>query len=93
MNKAHIPEDSELMQDILAHENLDFLWMNMQCTPLTAGKQVPLTYKDAAGETSRCRPAAPILGENGQPAAVRCHDKQRRWTAGPSGSRRPSPTS
>ena len=65
VNKAHIPEDSQLMQDILAHQNLDFLWMNMQCTPLTAGKQVELTYKDAAGETKVLPPGAPILGENG----------------------------
>ena len=65
VNKAHIPEDSELMEDILAHQNLDFLWMNMQCTPLTAGTQVELTYKDAAGETKVLPPGAPILGENG----------------------------
>jgi len=67
VNKMHIPEDSELMQDILAHENLDFLWMNMQCTPLTAGTQVELTYKDAAGETKVLPDGAEILGENGQP--------------------------
>lgn len=58
-DKAHIPEDSELMQDILAHENLDFLWMNMQCTPLTAGTQVVL--KDTEGKP--LPQGATLLGE------------------------------
>jgi YidC/Oxa1 family membrane protein insertase len=63
-NKAHIPEDSQLMEDILSHQNLDFLWMNMQCTPLTAGTQVVLTYNDD-GESKPLPDGDPILGEGG----------------------------
>lgn len=65
-DKAHIPEDSELMQDILAHENLDFLWMNMQCTPVNAGTQVVL--KDTDG--NELPEGAKLLGEPDTPDGV-----------------------
>lgn len=67
VNKVHVPEDSELLQDMLVHENLNFLGMNLQCTPLTAGTMVTLTYQDADGNAQPLPDGAPILGENGQP--------------------------
>ena len=62
----HIPEDSALFQAIIQHENTDFLWMNLQCTPMTAGTQAPLTYAVPGSRTLQTLPdGAPILGSDG----------------------------
>ncbi|MEA2614132.1 MAG: YidC/Oxa1 family rane protein insertase [Chloroflexota bacterium] len=37
VHNSHIPEDSELYQDILTHQTGSFLGMNLQCSPIQAG--------------------------------------------------------
>jgi YidC/Oxa1 family membrane protein insertase len=63
----HIPEDSALFHAIITHEGTDFLWMNLQCTPLTAGTQAPLTYVPEGGGDAQPLPdGAPIVGTDGE---------------------------
>jgi len=42
----HLPQDSALFQNVLTHQNTDFLFMNLQCNLVGAGTQVPIRYKD-----------------------------------------------
>ncbi|HEX9298833.1 MAG TPA: membrane protein insertase YidC [Actinomycetota bacterium] len=42
----HLPQDSALFQNVLTHQNTDFLFMNLQCNLVGAGTQVPIKYKD-----------------------------------------------
>jgi YidC/Oxa1 family membrane protein insertase len=44
----HLPEDSDLFRDVTAHRNQDFLLMNLQCPPASAGRTVP--ERDTQGE-------------------------------------------
>ncbi|MDP9300215.1 MAG: YidC/Oxa1 family membrane protein insertase [Actinomycetota bacterium] len=70
----HLPEDSALFQNVLTHQNTDFLFMNLQCNLVGAGTQVEIKYKDPAdgqvkqlpgsGNTTSPTPA-PILGKDG----------------------------
>src|SRR5437016_9138942 len=68
----HLPQDSALFQNVLTHQNTDFLFMNLQCNLVGAGTQVPIKYKDPAdgqvkqlpGKATRTKPTqAPILGK------------------------------
>jgi hypothetical protein len=52
---------------MLEHDGLQFLGMNLQCTPLTAGKQVEQKYQDAEGNLQPLPDGAPILDETGKP--------------------------
>lgn len=70
----HLPQDSALFQNVLTHQNTDFLFMNLQCNLVGAGTQVPIKYKDPAdgqvkqlpGQGNPTQPtAAPILGKDG----------------------------
>jgi OXA1/YqjG-like inner membrane protein len=74
----HLPEDSALFQNVLMHQNTDFLFMNLQCNLVGAGTQVPLRYKDPSDGQVKQLPGpgnpdpneqepAPILGEGGEP--------------------------
>lgn len=63
----HIPEDSALFHTLISHEDTDFLWMNLQCTPLTAGTQAPIMYVNDAGEQVQLPDGAPIVSTTGQP--------------------------
>jgi YidC/Oxa1 family membrane protein insertase len=64
----HLPEDSTLFQNVLTHENTDFLFMNLQCNLVGAGTQVPIRYKDPAdGQVKQLPEGAPILGEGNAP--------------------------
>ncbi|TMK36768.1 MAG: membrane protein insertase YidC [Actinobacteria bacterium] len=70
----HLPQDSALFQNVLTHQNTDFLFMNLQCNLVGAGTQVEIKYKDPAdrlvkqlpgpGNTTDATPA-PILGKDG----------------------------
>jgi YidC/Oxa1 family membrane protein insertase len=69
----HLPEDSALFQNVLTHQNTDFLFMNLQCNLVGAGTQVEIKYKDPAdGQTKQLPGAgnptdptsAPILGKD-----------------------------
>jgi YidC/Oxa1 family membrane protein insertase len=72
----HLPEDSALFQNVLIHENTDFLFMNLQCNLVGAGTQVPIHYKATDGQVKQLpgpgnpdpneQTPAPILGEGGQ---------------------------
>ena len=37
VHNSHIPADSQLYKDILTHQTGNFLWMNLQCSPIQAG--------------------------------------------------------
>jgi YidC/Oxa1 family membrane protein insertase len=62
----HLPEDSALFQNVLMHENTDFLFMNLQCNLVGAGTQVPIKYKTSDGQVQQLPAGDQILGENGQ---------------------------
>jgi YidC/Oxa1 family membrane protein insertase len=62
----HLPEDSSLFQNVLTHENTDFLFMNLQCNLVGAGTQVEIKYKNSDGQVVQLPAGDPILGENGQ---------------------------
>ena len=70
----HLPEDSALFQNVLTHQNTDFLFMNLQCNLVGAGTQVEIKYKDPADGQTKQLPGvgnptdptpAPILGKDG----------------------------
>jgi len=72
----HLPQDSTLFQDVLTHQNTDFLFMNLQCNLIGAGTQVPIRYKDPTDGQVKQLPGpgnpdpaeqtpAPILGTGG----------------------------
>ena len=63
----HLPEDSTLFQNVLLHENTDFLFMNLQCNLVGSGTQVPLKYKDPTQGVKQLPNGAPILGKGGTP--------------------------
>jgi YidC/Oxa1 family membrane protein insertase len=63
----HLPEDSALFQNVLTHQNTDFLFMNLQCNLVGAGTQVEIKYKNSDGQVVQLPAGDPILGENGQP--------------------------
>jgi YidC/Oxa1 family membrane protein insertase len=72
----HLPEDSALFQNVLSHQNTDFLFMNLQCNLVGAGTQVEIKYKDPADGQTKQLPGvgnptdptpAPILGKGGTP--------------------------
>jgi len=59
----HLPEDSELFRDVTAHrgEGQHFLFMNLQCSPQSAGKTVPVlnTKRQPSGATVNCGDSVP----------------------------------
>jgi YidC/Oxa1 family membrane protein insertase len=70
----HLPEDSALFQNVLTHQNTDFLFLNLQCNLVGAGTQVEIKYKDPADGQVKQLPGsgnstvptpAPILGKDG----------------------------
>jgi YidC/Oxa1 family membrane protein insertase len=63
----HLPEDSALFQNVLTHQNTDFLFMNLQCNLVGAGTQVEIKYKASDGQVQQLPAGKQILGENGQP--------------------------
>ena len=76
MANNHLPEDSALFQNVLTHQNTDFLFMNLQCNLMGAGTQVETQVQGsgrradqaiARGRQSNGPHAAPILGKGGTP--------------------------
>jgi YidC/Oxa1 family membrane protein insertase len=63
VTNSHLPEDSTLFYDVITHQNLDFLSVNLQCSLSDSGKQIVL--KDTAGQP--LPPDQPILGAGNQP--------------------------
>jgi YidC/Oxa1 family membrane protein insertase len=46
----HLPIDSQLYEDVISDEHMDFLWMNLQCSASQSGGVV--VVPDSAGEPS-----------------------------------------
>jgi YidC/Oxa1 family membrane protein insertase len=63
IHNNHLPEDSALLESVVRHRDLDFLWMNLQCTPLQSGGEARL--RDTKGEPIQA--GRVVLGEAGDP--------------------------
>jgi len=80
VTNSHLPEDSTLFYDVVTHQNLDFLSVNLQCSLSDSGKDVEL--KDTSGQP--LPPGEPILGTDNQQlsgdpvtqSALNCGDKK-----------------
>ena len=59
----HLPIDSTLFYDVVSHQNLEFLSINLQCSLSWSGTDVVL--KDSTGQP--LVPGQPILGAGDQP--------------------------
>lgn len=70
--EVHIPYDSALFHEIVSHGDTDFLFMDLQCTLVTAGTQVPQTWVDPDAtndneKSGQLPDGAPILDDEGNP--------------------------
>jgi YidC/Oxa1 family membrane protein insertase len=87
--QVHIPLDSALFHQIVTHGDTDFLFMNLQCTMLQAGTQVPQTWTDPdaatdAEKSGQLPNGAEIVDPEGNPlqppattqADLNCGDKR-----------------
>jgi YidC/Oxa1 family membrane protein insertase len=63
IHNNHLPVDSQLFENVVLHEDLDFLWMNLQCSASQSGTQATETSSDRKPVT----PNTPILGSDGKP--------------------------
>jgi YidC/Oxa1 family membrane protein insertase len=63
IHNNHLPIDSALFENVVNHEDLDFLWMNLQCSAAQAGTQAEIV------DTNRQPVAAgkPLLSDVGAP--------------------------
>lgn len=88
-NQVHIPADSTLFKNIVSHEDTDFLFMNLQCTVVSAGTEVQQSWLNASATDKAQRSGSlpdgkPILDENGNRlpgdpttiAELNCGDKR-----------------
>jgi YidC/Oxa1 family membrane protein insertase len=46
IHNSHLPTDSKLFKDVMLHENLGFLGMNLQCSASQSGKEAGLEASD-----------------------------------------------
>jgi YidC/Oxa1 family membrane protein insertase len=63
IHNNHLPVDSQLFQDIIEHQHLGFLDLNLQCSAAQSGKPAPVTATDREAVT----PDTTILNSDGQP--------------------------
>lgn len=63
IHNSHLPVDSTLFKDVLLHENLGFLGMNLQCSAAQSGSEADIV----ASDRKQIRPDTPILDADGQP--------------------------
>jgi YidC/Oxa1 family membrane protein insertase len=61
IHNSHLPVDSQLFQNVLLHENLDFLGMNLQCSAAQSGSPADI----AASDREPVLPDTPILNADG----------------------------
>ena len=61
IHNNHLPEDSKLFENVIKHQDLDFIWMNLQCSVQQAGGPA------ASVDTDRQKlvEGLPILGQGG----------------------------
>jgi YidC/Oxa1 family membrane protein insertase len=62
IHNNHLPVDSQLFQDIIEHQHLGFVDMNLQCSARQSGKSAPVTTTKGQPVT----PDTPILNSDGQ---------------------------
>jgi len=63
VHNSHLPEDSALFKNVVLHQNLDFLGMNLQCSAAQSGTQS--TISDSS--RNPVKPDKPILYSDGTP--------------------------
>ncbi len=63
IHNNHLPTDSALFQNVVLHENLDFLTLNLQCSAAQSGTQATVVASDRKPVT----PNTPILDTDGKP--------------------------
>ncbi len=63
IHNSHLPTDSKLLKDVMLHQNLGFLGMNLQCSASQSGTQA----KIAASDRGQVQPNIPILDADGNP--------------------------
>ncbi len=61
VHNSHLPEDSALFKNVVLHQNLDFLGMNLQCSAAQSGTQA--TISDST--RNPVKPDKPILYSDG----------------------------
>jgi YidC/Oxa1 family membrane protein insertase len=57
----HLPEGSQLYEDVTTHQHQGFLFMNLQCPPASAGRSLPVRYTNGkeTGEHIDCGDSFP----------------------------------
>jgi YidC/Oxa1 family membrane protein insertase len=57
----HLPVDSQLFHDVTNHENQGFLFMNLQCPPARAGREMEIQYTNGepSGQVIDCGDSIP----------------------------------
>ncbi len=63
IHNNHLPVDSALFQNVVLHENLNFLTLNLQCSAAQSGTQATQVASDRKPVT----PNTPILNSDGKP--------------------------
>ncbi len=61
IHNSHLPVDSQLFENVLLHENLNFLGMNLQCSAAQSGSPADI----AASDREPVLPDTPILNSDG----------------------------
>ena len=61
IHNSHLPVDSQLFENVLMHENLNFLGMNLQCSAAQSGAPADI----AASDREPVLPDTPILNSDG----------------------------
>ncbi len=61
VHNSHLPEDSALFKNVVLHQNLDFLGMNLQCSAAQSGTQATI----ADSSRNPVKPDKPILYSDG----------------------------
>src|SRR5712691_7441147 len=62
IHNDHLPVDSRLFNNVVLHENLDFVGLNLQCSAAQSGKQAQISGTDR----SPVEPNKPIVSSSGQ---------------------------
>jgi YidC/Oxa1 family membrane protein insertase len=61
VHNSHLPEDSTLFRDVMLHQNLGFLGMNLQCSAAQSGTEAKVSGSDR----KPIKPDTPILDADG----------------------------
>ncbi|MEO8422555.1 MAG: YidC/Oxa1 family membrane protein insertase [Actinomycetota bacterium] len=64
IHNSHLPVDSKLFKDVMLHQNLGFLGMNLQCSAAQSGTQA----KIEASDRGQILPDTPIVDADGTTA-------------------------